>query len=212
MSGRLILVRHSESTDNAKGHWSGIRNVSLTKKGREDAYKFGEVLRDQKFNVIYVSQLKRSRQTLDSLLKGYGKTKAKVKKTGAIDERDYGKLAGMDKWKVRAAIGLHAWTDIRRGWNVPVPDGETLKDVYERVVPWYKEIIVPQLSKDKDVMIVAHGNSIRALRKYIERITDEGIRYIEMVLDKVYIYDVTPTGHAKRLIIRKIKTKITHRY
>lgn len=213
MVGKLIIVRHAESTDNAKGQWSGIRNVSLTKKGREDAFRFGEVLADQEIDVIYYSQLKRTRQTLDRLLKGYGrKTKAIIKKTGAIDERDYGKLAGKDKWLVRAKIGVRQFNDIRRGWDVPVPDGETLKDTYERVVPWYKEIVVPQLLAGKNIMIVAHGNSIRAIRKYIEHVTDENVKFLEMALDRVWIYDITPAGYAKRVVTRRIKTKITHRY
>jgi 2,3-bisphosphoglycerate-dependent phosphoglycerate mutase len=213
MSGQLILVRHSESTDNAKGVWSGIRNVGLTDKGRDDAFKYGDVLRDKTFDLIYISPLKRTRQTLTWLLKGYGRpTKAKIRKTAAINERDYGKLAGRDKWQVRARLGLAAWTDIRRGWDVPVPDGETLKDVYERVVPWYKEIVLPQLLKDKNVLIVAHGNSNRALRKFLENITNEAVRFVEMDFDKVRIYDIRDSGRAKRVLIRQIKTKKTHRY
>ena len=206
-------MRHSESTDNAKGWWSGIRNVSLTKKGREDAFKFGEALQDQEFDVIYYSQLKRTKQTLDYLLKGYNrKTKAVIKKTGAIDERDYGKLAGRDKWVIRAQIGARAWNDVRRGWDVPVPDGETLKDTYERVAPWYKEIVVPKLLKGKNILIIAHGNSLRAIQKYLENITNENIKYVEMSLDRIKIYEVTATGRACKVAIRRIKTEITHRY
>jgi 2,3-bisphosphoglycerate-dependent phosphoglycerate mutase len=212
MSGQLILVRHSESADNVKGVWSGIRNVGLTPKGRADARKIGSALRDQTFDVIYVSQLKRTRQTLSEILKSYGKTKAKIKKTGAIDERDYGRLAGNDKWEVRAAIGVHAFNDIRRGWDVPVPDGETLKDVYERVVPWYREIVLPQLLKGKNILIVAHGNSNRALRKFLENISQEAMKYTEMDFDKVRIYDIRPNGRAKNCTIRRIKTDKTHRY
>jgi 2,3-bisphosphoglycerate-dependent phosphoglycerate mutase len=213
MSGQLILVRHGETTDNQKGVWSGIRNVGLTDKGWADAVKFGEVLRDKTFDMIYVSRLKRTRQTLEGLLKGYGrKTKVVIKKTGAIDERDYGRLAGRDKWHLKAALGNHAWTDIRRGWDVSVPDGETLRDVYERIVPWYKEIVLPQLLKGKNVLLVAHGNSNRALRKYLENLTAEAVRFAEMDLDKVRIYDLRPNGRARRVLIRTIKTEKTHRY
>ncbi|MDR3125915.1 MAG: 2,3-bisphosphoglycerate-dependent phosphoglycerate mutase [Candidatus Nomurabacteria bacterium] len=212
MNGRLVLVRHSESTDNQKGVWSGIRNVSLTAKGRADAYKIGGLLKDIAFDIIYISQLKRTRQTLNEILKSYGKTKAKIKKTGAIDERDYGDLAGRDKWKVRATIGLRAFNDIRRGWDVPVPNGETLKDVYERVVPWYREIVLPQLLNGKNILIVAHGNSNRALRKFLENISHEAIKYTEMDFDKVRVYEVKSNGRAKRVAIRRIKTDKTHRY
>jgi 2,3-bisphosphoglycerate-dependent phosphoglycerate mutase len=212
MSGQLVLVRHSESTDNVRGVWSGIRNVGLTPKGKADARKIGAILQDLTFDVIYVSQLRRTRQTLTELLKGYGKTKAKIKKTGAIDERDYGKLAGHDKWQVRAAIGVHAFNDIRRGWDVPVPDGETLKDVYERVIPWYREIVLPQLLKGKNILLVAHGNSNRALRKYLENISHEAIKYVEMDFAKVRIYEVRDNGRAKTRLTRRIKTDKTHRY
>ena len=212
MSGKLILVRHSESTDNTKGVWSGIRNVGLTPKGKADARKIGELLQDQTFDVIYVSQLKRTRQTLNELLKTYGKTKAKIKKTGAIDERDYGKLAGRDKWEVRAAIGVHAFNDIRRGWNVPVPDGETLKDVYERTIPWYKLIVLPQLQKGKNILIVAHGNSNRTLRKYLENLSQEAIKYVEMDFAKIRIYEIRDNGHAEHCQVRRIKTAKTHHY
>jgi 2,3-bisphosphoglycerate-dependent phosphoglycerate mutase len=212
MSGQLILARHSESTDNLKGVWSGIRNVGLSAKGRADARKIGELIKDIPFDVIYISSLKRTRQTLNELLKGYGKTKAKVKKTGAIDERDYGKLAGKDKWQVRATIGVHAFNDIRRGWDVPVPDGETLRDVYERTVPWFKEIVLPQLLKGKNVLIVAHGNSNRSLRKFLENISNVAIKYVSMDFDKVRIYEVRESGRAKTCKIRQIKTDKTHRY
>ena len=212
MSGQLILVRHTESTDNVRGVWSGIRNVGLTPKGRADARAIGERLRGLDFNVIYLSPLKRTRQTLNEILKSYGKTKAKVKKTAAINERDYGELAGHDKWQVRAAIGVRAFNDIRRGWDVPVPDGETLRDVYERVIPWYREIVLPQLLDGKNILIVAHGNSNRALRKYLENISNEAIKYIEMDFATVRIYDIRPNGRAKHGTTRRIKTDRTHRY
>jgi 2,3-bisphosphoglycerate-dependent phosphoglycerate mutase len=212
MSGKLVLLRHTESTDNAKGWWSGIRNVPLSKKGQQDAAKFGLLFRDMQFDVIYVSQLKRTRQTLQNFLRAYGPTRAVIKKTGAIDERDYGRLAGRDKWAVRAAVGVRAWTDIRRGWDIPVPDGETLKDVYERVIPWYREIIVPQLLRGKNILIVGHGNSGRALRKYLEHIDDVNIRRIEMDFHMSRIYDVNQRGYATHCVVRRIKTDKTHLY
>jgi len=212
ISGKLVLLRHTETTDNAAGRWSGTRNVSLTPKGRADAEKFGVLLCDINFDVIYVSQLRRTGQTLKSMLKTYGATRAKIKKTGAIDERDYGKLAGRDKWLTRAQVGVRTWTDIRRGWDTPIPDGETLQDVYERVVPWYREIVVPQLLAGKNILIVGHGNSGRALRKYLERVNDVAIRRVEMDFDQVRIYNVNNYGYASSCKIRRIKTDKTLRY
>ena len=211
-SGKLILLRHTESSDNAKGVWSGIHNASLTKKGRDDAEKFGYIMRDINFDVIYVSQLKRTMQTLTSFLKRYGDTSAIIKKTGAIDERDYGKLTGKDKWQARAEMGMLLWNDVRRGWDTPIPDGETLRDVYERVVPWYREVVAPQLLAGRNIMLVMHGNSGRALRKYLERINDVAIRQTEMDLDIIRIYEIDKYGYATKKSTRKIKTSKTHRY
>lgn len=212
ISGKLVLLRHTESVDNARGRWSGVRNIGLSPKGRLDAEKFGRLFGDMQFDVIYVSQLKRTTETLKRFLKAYGPTRAKIKKTGAIDERDYGKLTGLDKWHVRAQIGVRAWNDIRRGWDTPIPDGETLRDTYERSVPWYREIVVPQLLSGKNILVVGHGNSGRAMRKYIERINDVAIRRTEMDFDIARIYEIDEHGHARHQTARRIKTDKTLRY
>jgi len=212
MNGKLILVRHTESTYNAAGLWAGITDVNLSAKGREDARKIGRLLGDIKFDRIYTSPLKRARQTLDEMLKTYGYTPAKISETAAINERDYGDYAGIDKWQFQKEIGLDRWQDIRRGWDTPIPNGETLKDTYERAVPWYRDIVVPQLLSGKNILIVAHGNSNRALRKYLENISDEEIKNIEMDLTTIHIYTIGDDGRAIHDEIRQIDTEITQLY
>jgi len=212
MNGKLILVRHTESTYNAAGLWAGITDVSLSNKGREDARKLGRVLEDMKFDYIYTSPLKRAEQTLTEMLKTYGFTTAEIRQTAALNERDYGDYAGIDKWQFQKEIGMEKWQDIRRGWDVPVPNGETLKDTYERVVPWYQQIVVPQLTSGKNVLIVAHGNSNRALRKYLESISDDEIKNVEMDLVTIHIYTIDNNGLAVSDEIRQIDTDITSLY
>ena len=212
MNGKLILVRHTESTYNAAGLWAGITDVSLSNKGREDARKLGRVLEDIKFDYIYASPLKRAEQTLTEMLKTYGFTTAEIRQTAALNERDYGDYAGIDKWQFQKEIGMEKWQDIRRGWDVPVPNGETLKDTYERVVPWYQQIVVPQLTSGKNVLIVAHGNSNRALRKYLESISDDEIKNVEMDLVTIHIYTIDNNGLAVSDEIRQIDTDITSLY
>ena len=212
MNGKLILVRHTESTYNAAGLWAGITDVSLSAKGREDARKLGRILSDIKFNQIYTSPLKRTKQTLEEILKTYGYTSAEVRETAALNERNYGDYAGLDKWQFQKEIGVSKWEDIRRGWDEPIPNGETLKDTYERVTPWYKDIVVPQLLDSKNILIVAHGNSNRALRKYLETISDKDIKNIEMDLATVHIYTIDNNGLAISDEIRKIDTDITTLY
>jgi len=212
MSGKLIVARHSESEWNLKGVWTGITNVSLTEKGHADAKKIGEILRDLKFDKIYTSQLKRANETRDDLLATYGKTDADQRRTAAINERDYGDYTGMNKWEVEKTVGEEAFTDIRRAFDAPIPNGETLRDVSERVVPWYREIVLPQLLSDKNILIVAHGNSDRALRKYLENVSDEGVKELEMDFDKVYIYEVANDGRATSTEMRQIETDKSHKY
>ena len=212
MNGKLILVRHTESTYNAKGLWCGITDVGLSAKGREDARKIGRLLGDLQFNQIYTSPLKRTGQTLHEMLKTYGYTPAEIRETAAINERDYGDYAGVDKWEVQKEIGMEKWQDIRRGWDAPIPNGETLKDTYERTVPWYREIVVPQLLDGKNILIVAHGNSNRALRKYLENISDEDIKNVEMDLTTVHIYTIGDDGLAISDEVRQIETETTGLY
>ncbi len=212
MSGKLIVVRHSESEYNAKGVWTGITDCDLTEKGHDDARKIGGILTDLKFDKIYVSQLKRAVETKNDLLEIYGPTDAEIRKTAAINERDYGDYTGMNKWEVRDKIGEEKFNAIRRAFDEHVPNGETLKDVYERVVPWYREIVVPQLLDGKNVMLVAHGNSNRALRKYLEQISDDDVSHLEMSFDQVFIYEVDQNGFAVSSDIRQIETDKSNKY
>jgi 2,3-bisphosphoglycerate-dependent phosphoglycerate mutase len=212
MNGKLTLVRHTESTYNAAGLWAGITDVSLSAKGREDARKIGRILSDIKFSQIYTSPLKRSRQTLDEMLKTYGYTPAEIRETAAINERDYGDYAGMNKWQFQKEIGIDKWNEIRRGWDVLVPNGETLKDTYQRVVPWYRDIVVPQLLDGKNILIVAHGNSNRALRKYLESISDDEIKNVEMDLTTIHIYTINDDGLSISDEVRQIDTDVTMLY
>ena len=108
--------------------------------------------------------------------------------------RDYGEYTGKNKWEVKDLVGEEAFNQIRRGWDVPVPGGETLKMVYERVVPFYSETILPQLREGKNILIVASGNSIRSLMKYLESISDEGISQLEMPFGQIIVYNITAEG------------------
>jgi len=212
MNGKLVLVRHTESTYNAAGLWAGITDVNLSNKGREDARKVGRLLEDIKFDLIYTSPLKRSEQTLTEIQKTYGYTSAEIRQTAALNERDYGDYAGLDKWQFQKEIGMDKWQEIRRGWDVPVPNGETLKDTYQRVVPWYRDVVVPQLLDGKNVLIVAHGNSNRALRKFLESISDDDIKNVEMDLTTIHIYTIDDNGLAISDEIRQIDTDVTMLY
>jgi len=192
--GRLILVRHGESESNAAGVWTGVMDVDLTARGRADGRRMGELLSDIGFDVVYTSCQRRTAQTRDELLAAHPPTQAVLKKTAALNERDYGDYTGLDKWQVRDLVGAERFKDLRRAFDAPIPNGETLRDVYERVVPWYRENVVRQLSSGLSVLIIGHGNSCRALRKYVENVTDDGVKDLEMDFDKACIYRVDGDG------------------
>lgn len=194
MSGKLVLIRHGESEWNLLGKWTGWTDVSLTEKGANDAKKMGELIRDIKFDEIYTSKLKRSIETMRNVLETQGQAGHESTSVEQLNERDYGDYTGMNKWDVKEKVGDVKFNAIRRNFDEPIPNGETLHDVYNRVVPWYQNNIVPKLLNGENILFVAHGNSIRALVKYIQSISDEDIAHFEMVFGTVLIYTVDDEG------------------
>lgn len=191
-TGLLVISRHAESEWNVLGKWTGLTDVGLTEKGHGEARKIGELLSDMKFDSVYTSEQKRTHQTLEGIMSGSGHEPVSPQQQAAINERDYGDLTGKNKWEVQKEIGDEAFTGIRRGWDYPVPGGETLKDVHGRVVPFFDSDILPQLLAGKNILLVAHGNSIRALIKHLEDIDEKDIAEVEMVFGSVLIYHFAP--------------------
>ena len=190
----LVLVRHGESEWNAKGLWTGWTDVSLSEKGLEEAREAGEALKDIHFDFAYNSSLKRAQQTWGEIQKVIGQTDLQATINKALDERDYGELTGKNKWEVKEQIGDEEFTKIRRSWDYPPPKGESLKMVYERVLPYYESEILPKLKAGKNVIVAAHGNSLRALIKYLNNISDADIPKFELATGGVYVYQLDNEG------------------
>lgn len=194
MSGKLVLVRHGESEWNALGKWTGWTDVSITSEGVELSRQLGEKLQGIKFDLAYQSLLKRTIETLDAALEGSGQTGVARVSSGEINERDYGVFTGMLKEEVRKEIGDEAYLALRRGWDRPIENGESLKDVYGRVIPFYQEVVVPKLLEGQNILIVGHGNSLRALLKYIENVSDEDISSLEFGHNVALVFEVDEDG------------------
>jgi 2,3-bisphosphoglycerate-dependent phosphoglycerate mutase len=114
----------------------------------------------------------------------------------SLDERNYGIFTGRNKWEIKKELGDEEFQKLRRGWNVSIPDGETLLDVYERVVPYFLERILPELQSERTVLIVAHGNSLRALVKYLQNLNSEELAALEIGVGEAYIYAFDEAGKA----------------
>jgi 2,3-bisphosphoglycerate-dependent phosphoglycerate mutase len=189
----LVLVRHGESEWNAKGLWTGWRDIPLTQKGREEAEHAGNHIKDIHFDYAYTSALIRAQQTLDEILKVIGQTPP-IEKDKALNERNYGDYTEKNKWDLQKELGEYEFQKIRRSWDYPPPNGESLKMVYERSVPYFQQEIEPKLKDGKNILVSAHGNSLRALVKFLENISDESISDLEIGTGEAYVYQIDEKG------------------
>lgn len=185
----LILVRHGESEWNQKGLWTGLTDVPLSQKGREEAARTGKLLLGLPMDIAYTSTLIRAKDTLSIALKELGKD-LPTKESAALNERDYGVYTGKNKWEVKETVGDENFTKIRRSYSFPIPSGESLEAVYKRVVPYYESDILPELKKGKNVIVSAHGNSLRALAKFLENISDDDIANLEIRTGEAWVYSI----------------------
>lgn len=191
---KLVLVRHGESEWNALGLWTGWTDISLSEKGHIDARTAGESLKDIHFDIAYTSALKRAQQTLDEIKDKINQLHLRTIKDNTLNERNYGDFTGKNKWEIEKEVGEEQFMKWRRGWDDPIPNGESLKDVYHRVIPYFETEILPKLKSGKNVIISAHGNSIRVLVKYLENITDTNIPSLEIAVGEVYVYTLNEEG------------------
>ncbi|MBP9748613.1 2,3-bisphosphoglycerate-dependent phosphoglycerate mutase [Patescibacteria group bacterium] len=190
----LLLVRHGKSEWNKLGLWTGHTDVDLATEGREEARAAAAALQDFFIHEAHVSALKRAQQTLHEIQTTLGLENLSIKTHAALNERHYGIHTGKNKWQVKEEVGEELFTKIRRGWDHPIPEGETLKEVHQRVVQYYNDCIVPSLQAEKNILIVAHGNSLRALMKHIENISDEAIADVELQTAEACCYLLSNDG------------------
>lgn len=200
---KLVLVRHGKSEWNEKGLWTGWRDIPLAPKGVEEAKTTGEQLKDIHFDYAYTSALMRAQQTLSEILRVINQTPP-ITNDKALNERDYGDYTEKNKWDIQKELGEEEFQRIRRSWDYPPPNGESLKMVYERVIPYFESEILPHLKSGENIIIAAHGNSLRALVKYLENISEDEIATLEIGTGEAYVYDIDTEGKVTNKEIRGI--------
>ena len=203
---KLILTRHGQSTWNAENRFTGWVDVDLSEKGIREAEKSAELIKklNIKIDISYTSFLKRAIKTLTTILQK-NNLELKFNTAWQLNERHYGSLTGLNKEETKKKIGEEQFKKYRRSWDVPpppipedskylsnfsplngsIPIGmtpftESLKNTYERVIPFYKNEIKNNLSDGKNILISAHGNSLRALYKFLFEISDDKINELEI--------------------------------
>ena len=232
---KLILVRHGQSVWNAENRFTGWVDVDLSEKGSLEAQKSGQLIKNLNINidVSYTSFLKRAIKTLTTILQENG-LELKFNTSWELNERHYGSLTGLNKEETKKKIGEEQFKKYRRSWDVPppplsandknlslfsplnasiplgmIPFTESLKDTYERVIPYYKKEIKIHIKKNKNVLISAHGNSLRALCKSLFNISDQKINELEIPTGNPLIIEFDSNLEIKKYYyLDKVRAKI----
>ncbi len=177
---KLILLRHLESQWNKENRFTGWTDVPLSEEGIKSAKEVAKKLKGIRIDKVYTSPLSRNRETVSLILGNLGKKDLPVIIDKALDERNYGKLQGLNKDEIKKQYGEEQVRLWRRSWDEAPQEGESLKDVFERVVPFCKRYIEKDLKGGKNILVVASHNSLRAFVKYLEKIPDEEIINLEI--------------------------------
>ena len=194
----LILIRHGQSEWNALNQFTGWKDPGLTNKGIEEAQNAAKIINNLgiHFDLAFTSALIRAQDTADIILQEIKQPLITIKDK-ALNERNYGDLAGLNKDDARKKWGneqVHIW---RRSYDTPPPGGESLKDTGERVLPYFMGKILPKVCEGKNILVAAHGNSLRSLIKYLDKISNEDIVKLEIPTGAPIHYVINGDGSVK---------------
>jgi 2,3-bisphosphoglycerate-dependent phosphoglycerate mutase len=196
MKNVLVLVRHGESEWNRLNMFTGWQDVDLTEEGVAEAHRAGAMLKAEgaHIDLAFTSLLKRAQNTLKIILSELDQDKLPIVFDAALNERHYGDLVGLNKDEARQRWGeeqVHLW---QRSYDIAPPGGESLKDTAARVLPFYTKRIVPELQAGKNVILVAHGNSLRSLVMQLDRLSPEQVKELTIGTGMPLIYRLRPDG------------------
>ena len=231
---KLILTRHGQSIWNAENRFTGWVDVDLSEQGILEAIKSGQLIKKLNINidVSYTSFLKRAIKTLTTILKE-NNIELKFNTSWEINERHYGSLTGLNKEEIKKKIGEEQFKKYRRSWDIPpppmaeddknrslfsplnpsiplgmIPFSESLKDTYERVIPYYEKEIQKHIEENKNILISAHGNSLRALCKYLFKISNQKIIDLEIPTGNPLIIEFKNLQIKKYYYLDKVRAKM----
>ena len=187
---KLILLRHGQSIWNLENRFTGEMDIDLSELGKEEAKRAGLLLKNDVIDVAYTSVLKRAIHTLEIVLREM-QIDIPIIKSASLNERNYGDLQGLNKAETEQKYGIEQVLLWRRNYNIIPPNGESLKNTFDRVIPYYKKEIAPALRADKNILIVAHGNSLRALMMYLEGISKTAIAQVNLATGTPRIYELS---------------------
>ncbi len=191
---KLILLRHGESQWNLENRFTGWVDIPLTDKGRAEALEAGKRIADIHFDRGFTSVLIRAIESMEYALRGAGQSGIPIEQDKALNERMYGDLQGLNKEETAHKFGaeqVHIW---RRSYDVPPPGGESLKDTAERTLPYFRASILPHVQKGENVIVVAHGNSLRSIVMELDKLTKDEVLQLNLATGVPIVYDIDATG------------------
>jgi len=198
---KLVLLRHGESQWNLENRFTGWVDVPLSPKGEQEAKAAGQKLAGTTFDRAYTSVLKRAIDTLAIALEVIGQTDIPIEKDKALNERMYGELQGLNKAETAQKYGEQQVKIWRRSYDIRPPGGESLKDTADRVLPYYEQHIRPQILAGKNILIAAHGNSLRALVMQLDQLSKEAVLELNIPTGAPLLYEFDTSGNV-----------VSHRY
>ena len=193
----LVLVRHGESQWNLENRFTGWVDVPLSEKGIQEAAAAGDRLKKEniKFDCAFTSDLQRAQNTLKLILEKLGQGGIPVEKNQALNERHYGELQGLNKAETAKKFGDEQVKIWRRSYDVAPPKGESLKDTAARTLPYFESKIVSALKQGKNVIVAAHGNSLRSIVMDLDKLTKEQVLELNLATGVPIIYQLDPNLH-----------------
>lgn len=191
---KLILIRHGQSTWNLENKFTGWIDIPLTEQGEEEAKVAGNHLKNIKIDLAYTSVLKRAIDTLTIALKAAGQENIPTEYDKAINERMYGDLQGLNKAETAKKFGDAQVKIWRRSYDVAPPNGESLKDTAARALPYFEDVILPKVKEGKNVVVSAHGNSLRAIVMLLDNLTREQVLELNIPNGVPIVYEIDSEG------------------
>ena len=201
----LVLVRHGQSQWNEKNLFTGWKDPDLTEKGEREAIEAGLALKESnyKFDIMFTSVLLRAKRTGKLILEQVGQEDLKTFENEALNERNYGDLAGLNKDDARKKWGEDQVYKWRRSFDIAPPAGESLKMTAERVLPYFEEKILPLLKENLEILVVAHGNSLRALVMQLDKLNSDEVVKLEIPTGMPICYSINGRGQVENKVLMK---------
>ena len=201
----LVLVRHGQSQWNEKNLFTGWKDPDLTQKGEREAIEAGLALKESnyKFDIMFTSVLLRAKRTGKLILEQVGQEDLKTFENEALNERNYGDLVGLNKDDARKKWGEDQVYKWRRSFDIAPPAGESLKMTAERVLPYFEEKILPLLKENLEILVVAHGNSLRALVMQLDKLNSDEVVKLEIPTGMPICYSINGRGQVENKVLMK---------